>query len=84
LVEVGTERPKLEVAEVLRLYWGESSALYAVSYEQRRAARDMRLCRTAALGGHVDICPECSYVRISYNPCDNRHCPKCQAFERAE
>src|ERR1035438_7810680 len=36
-------------------------------------------CRTAALGGHVDGCDDCGYLRIAYNSCRNRHCPKCQA-----
>jgi hypothetical protein len=35
-------------------------------------------CRTAALGGHVDRCEDCSYTTIAYNSCRNRHCPKCQ------
>ena len=36
-------------------------------------------CRTAALGGHVTRCEDCSYLDIAYNSCRNRHCPKCQA-----
>ena len=39
-------------------------------------------CRTAALGGHMDICPECGFSKPSYNSCRNRHCPKCQAFAK--
>src|SRR5262249_29873656 len=40
-------------------------------------------CRTAALGGHVDVCPRCGGERaISYNSCRNRHCPKCQSQAR--
>ena len=35
-------------------------------------------CRTAALGGHVEACEDCGHVRIAYNSCRNRHCPKCQ------
>src|ERR1700728_2942348 len=35
-------------------------------------------CRTAALGGHVARCEECTHSQISYNSCRNRHCPKCQ------
>ena len=35
-------------------------------------------CRTAALGGHVACCEECSHTTIAYNSCRNRHCPKCQ------
>ena len=39
-------------------------------------------CRTAALGGHLDACSDCGHVRISYNSCRNRHCPKCQGQQR--
>ena len=35
-------------------------------------------CRTAALGGHVARCEDCSHTQIAYNSCRNRHCPKCQ------
>ena len=35
-------------------------------------------CRTAALGGHVLRCDDCSHIDIAYNSCRNRHCPKCQ------
>ena len=41
-------------------------------------------CRTAALGGHVERCEECAHLRISYNSCRNRHCPKCQAAAAKE
>jgi hypothetical protein len=35
-------------------------------------------CRTEALGGHVAACTKCNHQHIAYNPCKNRHCPKCQ------
>src|SRR5258708_23274268 len=41
-------------------------------------------CRTAALGGHVLRCENCSHVEIAYNSCRNRHCPKCQAAAAKE
>jgi hypothetical protein len=34
------------------------------------------------LGGHVDACTECGTLRVSYNSCRNRHCPKCQGNKR--
>ena len=37
----------------------------------------IEICRTAALGGHVECCQDCSHIRISYNSCRNRHCGKC-------
>ena len=44
--------------------------------------RAIELCRTAALGGHVEACGNCSHTRIAYNSCRNRHCPKCQGSAR--
>ena len=36
------------------------------------------------MGGHVDKCDNniCDYIRVSYNSCRNRHCPKCQSTNR--
>jgi hypothetical protein len=46
--------------------------------------RDIEHCRTAHLGGHVDVCSHgCGYLAISYNSCRNRHCPKCQSLQQA-
>ena len=39
-------------------------------------------CRTAELGGHIDQCDACAHLRISYNSCRNRHCPKCQGLNK--
>jgi hypothetical protein len=41
-------------------------------------------CRTAALGGHVDVCLACGHQRPSYNSCHDRHCPKCPAVAQAK
>jgi len=30
----------------------------------------------------VDVCEKCGHIRISYNSCRNRHCPKCQALAK--
>ena len=45
--------------------------------------RAIRLCRTAALGGHLEVCDHCDFERPAYNSCRNRHCPKCQARDQA-
>jgi hypothetical protein len=50
---------------------------------QRRALRAIETCRTAALGGHRETCDRCGAVRITYNSCRNRHCPKCQTLTKA-
>jgi Putative transposase/Transposase zinc-binding domain len=43
----------------------------------RRAARAVMQCRTAALGGHVQACPDGHMARIWYNSCRHRACPQC-------
>ena len=77
-------RPRLEVAEVLHRYgeqflnrWG-----HTVSPQQRKALQEISVCRTAALGGHVEECDRCGHRRIAYNSCRNRSCPKCQSTAR--
>ena len=39
----------------------------------RRAARAIMQCRTAALGGHVQACPDGHMARIWYNSCRTGH-----------
>jgi len=47
-----------------------------------RVMNAIEVCRTAKLGGHVDECDRCGALRISYNSCRNRHCPKCQSLAK--
>jgi hypothetical protein len=70
-----------EVADVLNKAWEyvENSTLNTWQIRTLRAVKD---CRTPALGGHVDACDACGLLRISYNSCRNRHCPKCQGHKR--
>ena len=76
----------LEVADVFRRY-GEAFRQRhgaSLSTAQRRVMTAIEVCRTAALGGHVEHCDHCDHQRISYNSCRNRNCPKCQSLARAE
>jgi hypothetical protein len=43
----------------------------------RKAARAIMQCRTAALGGHVQACPDGHMSRIWYQFCRHRSCPPC-------
>ena len=81
----GTERPALEVADIIRAHGSDFLGKYGstLSSTQKKALRDLQACRTAALGGHVEQCLDCGHQRIAYNSCRNRHCPKCQAQSRA-
>ena len=75
-------KSKYEVANILRNNWEYIETSNKFTWHQQRMLRALTLCRTAALGGHIDACTSCGVVRISYNSCRNRHCPKCQATER--
>ena len=70
----------LEVADVFRRYGPAYRAARAghLSLAELKVMSAVEACRTAALGGHVDACEDCGSLRISYNSCRNRHCPKCQ------
>ena len=72
-------RPKLEVADIFRMYGPAYRRAHAVSLNQLKAMSAIEACRTEALGGHVAACTKCDHQHIAYNSCKNRHCPKCQA-----
>jgi hypothetical protein len=71
---------RLEVADIFRRH-GEA---YRQAHDshlgrvERRTMSAIELCRTAELGGHVEGCRSCGTIRVAYNSCRNRHCPKCQ------
>jgi len=79
-------RPVLEVADILRRHGGAFRAAQGprLSSDQRRVMAAIEACRTATLGGHVERCDDCGLVRVAYNSCRDRHCPKCQALARAQ
>src|SRR5262245_56074797 len=77
-------RPLLEVADILRAHGQAYGSRYPVAPLQAAGLRRLVACRTAVLGGHVDACQHCSYTRVSYNSCRDRHCPKCQGVKRAQ
>jgi hypothetical protein len=76
----------LEVADIFRHYGEAYRQAHAghLGRVERRVMSAIELCRTAALGGHVEQCQDCGTIRVAYNSCRNRHCPKCQGQEREE
>ena len=52
-------------------------ALHPLPAHVRTAARAIMQCRTAALGGHVQACPDGHVSRVWYNSCRHRSCPQC-------
>jgi hypothetical protein len=78
-------RGALEVADVFRHHGAVYRNAHAghLSDGQRRVMGAIEACRSATLGGHVEQCDGCGQIRIAYNSCRNRHCPKCQGLARA-
>jgi hypothetical protein len=64
-------RSDLEVADIFRRH----GHAYAQAHDghlgriERRVMSAIELCRTAALGGHVETCEDCAHVRVAYNSC---------------
>lgn len=75
-------KPAFELAQVIERFEGEFIRQHDPNAYVLRILGALRDCRTAALGGHVDRCDHCGHIRISYNSCRNRHCPKCQNTQR--
>ena len=76
-------RPRVEIADIFRVHGEAYRQSHALTPEQRHAMRAIEICRTQALGGHLDLCKACGFARPAYNSCRNRHCPKCQALTQA-
>jgi hypothetical protein len=76
----------LEVADIFRRHGDAYRRAHDghLGRVERRVMSAIELCRTAALGGHTEVCSACGLVRCAYNSCRNRHCPKCQGQARAE
>src|SRR5919197_4762659 len=48
---------------------------HALPAHVRRAAHALMPCRTAALGGHIQACPDGHVARVWYNSCRHRSWP---------
>jgi len=69
---------------VLREYGAVYCAQHMLTLQQSQVMRALVRCRTAALGGHLEVCDHCGYSRPAYNSCRDRHCPKCQSLRQAQ
>ena len=74
----------IELADIFKAYGAAYRETKAAKMPLKhfRAMGAIEICRTSELGGHVDECDGCGYLRISYNSCRNRHCPKCQCLDK--
>ena len=76
-------RQKFEIAQVIDNFSEVFLKRYHANSYTQRTLYDLSVCRTSKLGYHKEECDNCKKIRISYNSCRNRHCPKCQAAKQA-
>jgi hypothetical protein len=74
----------LELQHVFARFAGPYLDSHPVHAEGIKAAKAIVNCRTAALGGHLDQCDSCDDVKIAYNSCRNRNCPKCGNLKKEQ
>jgi len=77
-------RPALEVADIFRAHGEAYREHHALSPLERKVMQSIEVCRTAVLGGHVEVCDTCDHAVPSYNSCRDRHCPKCQSLAQGQ
>jgi hypothetical protein len=76
-------RPKFEVSQIVDRFGRQFIGQCQPNSFILRTLDALQKCRTAALGGHKDVCDCCGKQHLSYNSCGNRHCPKCQSNKQA-
>jgi hypothetical protein len=76
-------RTKYELADIVKQFGSSVAAAGKLTPLQIKVLGKIAQCRTAALGGHEEVCENCGTLRYSYNSCGDRHCPKCQSVKQA-
>jgi hypothetical protein len=68
---------------IFQSHFARYAASRKLPLRAHRAARAILTCRTPALGGHIQHCPEGHLMRVHYNACRHRSCATCNALPRA-
>ncbi len=69
--------------DILRVGLEDYLETHTLPAYQQKFVWDLLRCRTEALGGHVEVCPEGHAQRVWYNSCRHRSCPQC-AFSQTQ
>jgi len=70
------------IQEVFAKFYPSYQQKYKQSLQQLKAAYSIISCKTKALGARVYECAGCSFSKMVYNSCKNRHCPSCQGVNK--
>ena len=79
-------RSELEVADIFRRHGDTFRAAQGnqLSLDQRKVMAAIEACRTSALSSHVERCEDCGSIRVAYDSCRDRHCPKCRVWRASD
>lgn len=72
------------VADLFRRHGPAYLRDHTLTPAQGKVLGAVTACRTAVLGGHVDVCLDCGHAHPFYNSCRDRHCPTCQSRQAKE
>lgn len=66
---------------IFQAHFADYARTRRLPLHHHRAAFLLGHCRSAALGGHVQGCPDGHVTRIWYNSCRHRACPQCAQLQ---
>lgn len=74
-----TPKKKYRLADFFDSWWDTyiKDPKKFIKPEQYKAVNDILVCRTAALGVDIYVCPDCGEISEVYHSCKNRFCPTC-------
>ena len=75
---------KLTIQRILQQHFFDFALHNSVSNAMSHAALQIMNCRTAAMGGHINSCPDGHFHQIAYNSCRHRSCPQCAWLPREQ
>lgn len=77
--EAVAEVQPADLQAIVNQFGGRLAGTRRLHRTQRKALWSIAHCRTPVMGGHVDRCADCEFVRYQFHSCRNRHCPQCQS-----
>lgn len=68
---------------VFNAHFDDYMQSHSLAKKHYQAANAIMACRTEAMGGHVQRCPDAHEERVQYHSCKHRSCPRCHALSNA-
>ena len=81
--EAVAESQTVDLQAIVRRFGEKLNRTRRLHTTQRKTLWSIAHCRTPAMGGHVERCRQCDFVRYQYHSCRNRQCPQCQTLATA-